>query len=118
MVVAEEGPRHGHHRALLRRRSRDGPFCVDGARANKLLEGAQGRRIERLSAGAASGPVVALHLGIRCASAASSVRGKVWSIRRRRPRVLGSTPKSEPAILDDASSATGPVSNYPQPSIS
>src|SRR5258706_11311624 len=51
------------------------------------------------------------------ASAASGVRSKVCSIRRRRPRVPGFFPTSEPANLDDAS-PTGLESNCPQPSIS
>src|SRR5262249_2545985 len=49
------------------------------------------------------------------ASAASDTR--VWSIRRRRPRVPGSIPKSEPANLFGAS-PSGPEPTNPQPSIS
>jgi hypothetical protein len=52
------------------------------------------------------------------ASAASDVRSTAWSIRRRRPRVLGFFPRSEPANLDDASIPSGSGSNYPQLSIS
>jgi hypothetical protein len=59
------------------------------------------------------------------ASAASGIRSKAGSIRRRRLRVPGFFPTSEPANLDDASlrnpsipSPTAPGSNYPQPSIS
>ena len=54
-------------------------------------------------------------------SAASGIGShKVCGIRRRRPRVLGSIPKSEPVNLRDASvsSPTGSESNRPQPSIS